>query len=234
MHPLFICAGAGMVTIVKTKLKDDCVGVELDNGESLKIPHHVTAMYRLEAGRVIDQTEYAQLREESQRYRCKRAALNYLAISPRSATEMERYLAKKQFDHNHVKEIVEGFRNSGYIDDVDYAARYISNKLGKKLVGKNLLFSELMKKGIPRNVIRQALKESESIHSNFDEVLAIAEKKYGALKDKKNRIGKLAYFLHGRGFDGNMVNAVIDRIRRKEREGYSDPPEEPLDEGEVT
>ena len=221
MHPLFICAGAVMVAIVKTKYTDDCVAVELDNGESLKIPHQVTAMYRLEAGRVIDSTEYAQLKEESQRYLCKRAALNYLAISPRSAAEMERYLGKKGFDHHLIKEIVEGFRNSGYIDDVDYAARYISNKLGKKLVGKNLLFTELMKKGISRSVIKQALKESESIHGNFDEVLAIAEKKYGTLKDKKNPIGKLAYFLNGRGFDSDMVNAVIDRIRRKEKESFN-------------
>jgi regulatory protein len=218
MHPLFICADSEMVAIVKTKYADDCITVELDNGELLKIPYQVTGMYRLEAGRVIDSTEYAQLKEESQRYRCKRAALNYLAISPRSATEMERYLRKKGFDHDLVRETVNGLRNSGYIDDVDYAARYIGNKLGKKLVGKNLLFNELIKKGIPRNVIRQALKESESIHSNFDEVLAIAEKKYGTLKDKKNGIAKLAYFLHSRGFDGDLVNAVIDRIRRKEKE----------------
>jgi len=221
-HPLFICAGAGMVAIVKTKHADDCITVELDNGESLKIPYQVTGMYRLEAGRVIDPTEYAQLREESQRYRCKRAALNYLAISPRSATEMERYLGKKGFDHHLIKEIVDGFRNSGYIDDVDYAAHYISNKLSRKLVGKNLLFNELMKKGIPRNVIRQALKESESVHSNFDQVLAIAEKKYGALKEKKNGIVKLAYFLHSRGFDSDLVNAVIDRIRRKDKESFDD------------
>jgi len=207
-----------MVSIVKTKHTDDFVAVELDSGELLKIPHHVADLYRLEAGRTIDPAEYAQLKEESQRYLCKRAALNYLAISPRTAAEMERYLGKKGFDHHLIREVVEGFRNSGYINDADYAARYISNKLGKKLVGKNLLFGELMKKGIPRDVIRQALKESESIHGNFDQVMAIAEKKYNTLRDKKNGIGKLAYFLHGRGFDGDMVNAVIDRIRRNEKE----------------
>jgi regulatory protein len=217
-HPLFYLAGAGMVAIVKTKQTDDFVAVELDSGELLKIPYQVASLYRLEAGRIIDSEEYAQLKEESRQYLCKRAALNYLAISPRTATEMERYLGKKGFDHNHIREIVEGFRNSGYINDVDYAARYISTKLGKKLVGKNLLFTELMKKGIPRDVIRQALKESESLHSDFDQVLAVAERKYAALKDKKNGIGKLAYFLHGRGFDSDMVNAVIDRIRRKEKE----------------
>jgi regulatory protein len=220
MHPLFICAGMGMVAIVKTKQADDCIAVELDNGELLKIPFQVMGLYRLEAGRAIDATEYAQLKEESQRYRCKKTALNYLAICPRSATEMERYLRKKEFDLILVREIVDGFRNSGYLDDADYAARYISNKLSKKLVGKNLLFNELMKKGIPRNVIRQALKESESIHGNFDEVLVIAEKKYGILKNKKNGISKLAYFLHSRGFDAELVNAVINRIRRTDKESF--------------
>jgi regulatory protein len=210
----------GMVAIVKTKQANDCIAVELDNGELLKIPYQVMGLYRLEAGRAIDSTEYAQLKEESQRYRCKRTALDYLAICPRSATEMERYLGKKEFDHNLIREIVDGFRKSGYLDDADYAARYISNKLSRKLVGKNLLFNELMKKGIPRNIIRKALKESESIHSNFDEVMVMAEKKYGILRNKKNGIAKLAYFLHSRGFDADLINNIIDRIRRRDKESF--------------
>ncbi len=217
MHPLFICACLPMITIVKIKHGNNCITVDLDNGEELKIPYQVTGPFRLEAGQNIDAMVYAQLKEESQRYRCKAMALNYLAICPRSAAEMERYLGKKRFDANHIYEIVAGLRGAGYIDDADYAARYISNRLNKKLVGKQLLLLELQKKGIPRAIINQALKESKSLHSDPDALYIIAQKKYNSIKHKKNSVAKLSYFLHSRGFDTEVVSSVIQRILREEK-----------------
>ena len=207
-----------MITIVKIKLGENCASVELDNGELLKIPYQVMGMFRLEAGRTIDSTEYTQLKEESQQYRCKTMALDYLAICPRSATEMERYLGKKKYDSDLIREVTNGLRDAGYIDDADYAAQYISNKLNRKLVGKKLLSSELQKKGISRTIINQALKESESLHNNIEALYIIAKKKYDVIKQKKNSIAKLAYFLHGRGFDSDMVSSVIERIVREEQD----------------
>lgn len=207
-----------MATIVKTRQTDVCIAVEFDNGEVMKIPCGVAGPYRLEAGKSVDADEYAQLKAESQRHRSKKMALDYLAICPRSAAEMERYLARKRFDNDLVREIVEGLRSAGYIDDADYAARYISNRCGKKLVGKNLLMSELLKRGISRDLIRDALKASGTLHSNFDDVLAVAERKYALIKDKKNSLLKLSSFLHGRGFDAEVVSGVINRIRRGEKD----------------
>lgn len=207
-----------MITIIKIKHGNDCVTVDLDNGEVLKIPYQVTGLFRLEAGRTIDTTEYGQLKEESQRFRCKAMSLDYLAICPRSTLEMERYLGKKKFDATLVREIVNGLREAGYIDDADYAARYIQNKLSRKLVGKQLLARELQKKGIHREIINQALKDSKSMHSDMDALYTIAQKKYGAIKDKKNSMTKLSYFLHSRGFDTDMVNSVIKRLLKEEKE----------------
>ncbi|MBP7734692.1 MAG: regulatory protein RecX [Spirochaetes bacterium] len=204
-----------MITISKIRHGNDCVTLELDNGELLKIPLAVTGLYGLETGRSIDATEYAQLSVESQRYRCKAMALNYLAICPRSALEMERYLGKKKFDRDIIREIVNAITRAGYIDDADYAARYIENKLRKKLVGKQLLARELQKKGISRQIINHALKETETIHTDPEALYAIAQKKYAAVKDKKNSIAKLSYFLHSRGFDTEMVRTVTERILKE-------------------
>jgi len=218
MHPLFICPCRPMITIIKTKHGNDCITVDLDNGEVLKIPYQVAGLFSLEAGRAVDTMEYAQMKEESQRYRCRNMALDYLAICPRSAVEMERYLGRKKFDATLIREIVNGLRDAGYIDDADYAARYIQNKLSRKPVGKQLLASELQKKGISRPVITQALKDSKSLHSDMDALYAIALKKYDSIKDKKNSITKLSYFLHSRGFDTDMVSSVIEKILKTEKE----------------
>ncbi len=217
-HPLFICACSPMITIIKIKHGNNCITVDLDNGEEFKIPYPVTGLFHLEAGRTVDTTEYAQMKEESQRYRCKTMALDYLAICPRSAAEMERYLSRKRYDMILIREIVEGLREAGYIDDADYAARYIGNRLSKKLVGKQLLQVELQKKGIPRAIINQALKDSKSLYSDQDALFALAQKKYDAIKHKKNSMAKLSYFLHSRGFDTDMVSSVIERILKKDED----------------
>ncbi|MBN1495821.1 MAG: regulatory protein RecX [Spirochaetes bacterium] len=207
-----------MATIVKTRHADECITVEFDGGEIMKIPYGAAGPYRLEAGRSVDAEEYVQLKTESQRYRSKKMALDYLAICPRSAMEMERYLARKGFDHDLVREILEGLISAGYIDDADYAARYISHRCGKKVVGKNLLMNELLKKGIPRSIIRDALREAAPRLSSFEDVLALAEKKFAGMKEKNNGLSKLAYFLHGRGFDHDTVSRVIDRLKRGEED----------------
>jgi len=207
-----------MATIVKIRHADECITVEFDGGEIMKIPYGAAGPYRLEAGRSVDAEEYAQLKTESQRHRSKKMALDYLAICPRSAMEMERYLARKGFDHELVREILEGLVNAGYIDDADYAARYISNRCGKKVIGKNLLMNELLTKGISRNIARDALKEAAPRLSSFEDVLTLAERKYAGMKDRKKGLSKLAYFLRGRGFDHDTVSRVIDRLRRGEEE----------------
>jgi regulatory protein len=218
MHPLFIYTDTDMITILKTKTADEFIAVELDCGETLTIPRQAAGLYGLAAGQTMDRAAYEQLKAESQRYRCRMTALDYLAICPRSLAEMERQLVKKGFDHDLVTEITSGLVEAGYIDDADYATRYITNRLGKKLVGKHLLARELQKRGVHRDIIRQALKESAALLDTFDDVYAAALKKYATLKDKKNGLAKLAYFLQGRGFDGEMIASVIEKLRSGERE----------------
>ena len=209
---LFLFCLRLMITIDKIKLSDNHISLELDNGETLDILNQVADLYMLESGRRIDTTEYAQLKEESQRFRCNKKALDYLAVRNRSANEMERYLYKKGFAHNLIREVVNSLGEAGYIDDYDYATRFINNKLNKKLIGKHLLARELQKKGIARTIIKQVLKESEFRLNNIDEIYETAVKKYNTLKLKKNGLSKLAYFLQRRGFDAEVVNVIITRI----------------------
>ncbi len=213
-----LCRVRTMTLIVKTKNSGDCLLLELDSGESLKIPHRVSVLYALEAGKVLGSEEYAQLKIESQRYRCAKMALDYLAICPRSGTEMERYLARKGFDHDLLMEVLINLRESGYLNDADYAARYISSRLSRKLVGKNLLAGELQRKGVSRSVIRQALKESEALHGDPDALYETAVKKYASIKHKRNPLLKLSMFLLGRGFDGSAVTDVVERIKSEEKD----------------
>ena len=202
-----------MTCIIKKKYKDNHVKLELDNGQVLKIPVGLDGTYRLDVGREIDNTEYVQLNEESQRFLCREKSLNYLAIRARSTLEMESYLNRKGFSADIIREIISALKESGYINDFDFALMYIGDRLNRKLIGSRLLKSELQKKGIARKIIDRALKESGAGNVDIDKVYEIAEKKYNSLKDKKNSINKLALFLQRKGFEYAVVEVVLDRIK---------------------
>lgn len=209
-----------MITILQVKHEKHCVIVTLDNGEILLIPLRLAGQYRLDPGRNIGSEEYSQLKEESNRFRCKRTSLDYLAVRPRSAAEMERYLSKKGFSHDSIRDAVNSLIASGYLDDHDFAARYVSGRLNRKAVGRNLLAAELQKKGIAKDVVRQVLRESEALLGNADDLYRLAVKKYNTIRHKKNSSSRLAMFLHGRGFDRDAVAAVVERIRGEEEQDH--------------
>ena len=121
-----------VLKIIKINYKEYYAKIDLDNGESLKIPIKISNNFNLSVSRAIDKLEYQQLKEESERYNCKEKAISYLAIKDRSKFEIESYLRKKGFSLNIIKEIILQIIESGYINDYDYAVKYVKELQRKK------------------------------------------------------------------------------------------------------
>jgi len=205
-----------MARILKVQHLERHVRVELDNGEKLLIPHSVAGMYRLEAGREPGPEEYLQLKEESSLHTCWNKSLGYLAIRARSAREIEMYLSRKAFSGDVIHKTMDRLREAGLIDDFDFAVRYIKAKMKRKAMGKNLLIRELNAKGISREILRRAIHEAGADVVDIERVYETALAKYHSLEGKKNRFSRLSFFLAQRGFDGETVKRVLERIRKDE------------------
>jgi len=204
-----------MPQILNIKYNDSFIKVELDTGESLMLPFNVFSMYPISAGKIVDSLLYQQLKEESGRFTCRQQALNYLATRSRSEQEVRTYLIKKGFSKDIINEILIGIKEKGYIDDYDYAIRFINSKKRAKIVGQNLLKRDLFKKGVDKNLIRKALKETGADLTDPDEIYGLALKKMKSLENKKNKIAKLIFFLKSKGFEDDVIRAVMDRIGNK-------------------
>jgi regulatory protein len=207
-----------MPQILNIKYNDSSIKVELDTGESLILPIEVFSMYSISAGKIVDSLLYQQLKEESTRFTCKQQALNYLAIRSRSEQEVRNYLIRKRYPKDIIDEILTGIKDKGYIDDYDYAVRYISSKKKSKVIGQNLLKRDLYRKGINKNLIKKAIKETGADLTDPDEIYELALKKLKSLKNKKNKISKLIFFLRQKGFEEESIRSVIDRLSDEEIE----------------
>lgn len=203
-----------MFEITSIEYTNNYVRVKINTGESIRFPYDIFKLYKLDRGKIIDHTEYQQLKDESNRFECNRKALDFLSIRSRSYREMENYLFKKGFSRDIIKGVLSKLDEKGYIDDLEFAKKFISYKMKRKVIGKNLLKKELFRKGISREIVKRAIRETGSDTIDSEEVYRIAKKKLEGLKNKKNRASKLFYFLNQRGFESEMIHNVIERLKK--------------------
>ncbi|MCP4137970.1 MAG: RecX family transcriptional regulator [bacterium] len=207
-----------MTTITKMNYMETKVRVEFDNGERFDLPFEIVSRFRLSTGTEINEETYTRLFEEWTRFRCKRKALDYLAIRNRSTSEMKLALKKKKFPSDMIDETVEELVTAGYINDMDFALRFVKSKIKSKSIGENLLRKELFQKGLSREIIDQALEEGGARDIDFERLYETAQKKYKSSEGKKNRMQKLSYFLYQRGFKSETVNQILKRLKSEEEE----------------
>ncbi len=203
-----------MFEITSIEYKSNHVLVNINTGESIRFPYDVFKLYKLDRGKSIDHTEYQQLKDESNRFECNRKALDFLSIRSRSYREMENYLFRKGFSSDIIREVLNRLNEKGYLDDLEFAKKFITYKRKRKVIGKNLLKKELFRKGISREIVRKAIRETGSDSIDFEEVVQLAKKKLKGLKNSKNKATKLAYYLNQRGFEQETINKVIEYLQK--------------------
>ena len=207
-----------MTKITKILYHTSHVAVELDNGETLPIAYTTISQYDLRSGMELDTASYNQVKEESSRHQCRQKSLNYLAIRSRSAQEMATYLKRKGFDHHIILECIDSLKQDDYLNDLTFAIDLIECKSKRKTVGKNLLIRDLMKKGIDRKIIEKAMKMTDLLQVDFQEVYKLGKEKFSKVKNKKNPLQKVTYFLNQKGFDYEIIHTVIKELQEEERE----------------
>ncbi len=202
-----------MITIVKILYKTDFVRIELDSGEKLDMDPLASSMYRLSAEKVLSQEEYKQLKDESDRFMCSKKAINYIAMGSRTSKEVASYLKRKGFDLIYINEAIEKLKNLKYLDDMDYAERFAKQKLSRKTVGKNYIRQDLIRKGIPRDIIKKVISGLSSDEAGFEKIYQIAMKKFLSVKDKPNPMQKVYLNLISKGFESNLVLKVVNKVK---------------------
>lgn len=204
-----------MIEIIKIEYREKFVKVELNSGESLRISILSPVMSRFKKGDIIESPAYDILKEESYAFECMEKSISYLAIRARTIFEMERYLSKKGFRSGIIKTTLEKLKNSGYLNDYDYAVTYARNKLEKKAVGKRLVSKELSARGIKREMISSVMKDESITAQDMEKIYKAAVKKLESVKSKQNKKQKLVFFLQSRGFEWDEIRTTINRLKKE-------------------
>lgn len=203
------------ISSFKKKYKNVIVAVvEFDTGEKLLLEPETVVMFDLHAQDEIDESTFQSLKTTDDLHKCRAHALNLLSLRPRSTTELKDRLKRKEFSETSVDQCLSELSEKGYLNDTDFAQRYVRSRLKQKSIGESMMRMELRKKGLSNDLIEQALKSAYGEETTLTMALDVAKKKlatYKKLEPQKIR-QKLFFFLTQRGFSQNVIRQVFKKL----------------------
>lgn len=137
--------------------------------------------------------------------------LRYLRYRPRTTFEVKNHLLKKGFSEEVIKRVVERLCEMKYLDDYNYALEWLSYQVSNGKNGPRLLVYKLKQKGVPPDLIKEALKEKFDPVTELETVKNIIAKKYGDISNltykEKQKAGA---YLQRKGFSYEIITKMLD------------------------
>ena len=186
-----------VITDLKVQVKNKKrVSVYLDGEYFCGLDLFTTMLNRLKVGMQIDEKTLANIQMESEQNIAFDKALKYLERSVKTERAIRQKLTSYGFLSEVIDVVVEKLKGYSYIDDKDYAERYVSTYANRK--GKRLIKAELKQKGVNEKDIESALN---GVENELENAVNLA-KKY--LKNKPNdqkNFAKCYKYLLSKGFN---------------------------------
>jgi regulatory protein len=193
----------------RQKRKEDRFSLYIDGSFAAGLSAETVARFNLREGKEInlEQLHNAIFEEEKQH------ALNYafrlLSYRSRSQKEILERLKKRGCPENVTNLIIEELKASGLVDDKKFAIAFAQDRLNFAKKGKRFIFVELLRKGIPKSDVEEALKKINDETKVAQKLIDKYQKRYVKFEPKKRR-KKLHDLLLRRGFTFKTINEVLE------------------------
>ena len=188
------------------------LAVEIDGRGGLTLAEDVLMRSGLGVGDTLDETTLEDLLAADEVARATDAALAFLAYRPRAEKEVRDRLRRGGFAPETIDQVVVKLYEWRYLDDTDFARRWVEGRTASQPRGRRLLQQELRQKGIAAETARETLDEA-----GLDEAAAAAELARRRLpsyagEDPIVVRRRLGSYLARRGFGYDVARAAIDRV----------------------
>ena len=159
----------------------------------------------IKVGQDINKKQLEEYKQEVDIDKLYNNALALITRRPRSEWEIESYLKRKTKDADIVGEILSRLIKSNFIDDEDFAKRWVESRRLLKQTSKRKLSIELKQKRVSENIINQVLADDET--SEKEVLKELIEKKRTQTRYKDDI--KLMQYLTRQGFNYGDIKDVL-------------------------
>lgn len=205
----------GRITSVeRQKRSKSRVSVFVDGAYLGSVEDIVWAGSGLKAGDALDASKWEDMLTRQDAQAALDKALSHLSSRARSRAEMERYLLGRGFSEDSVKYALGKLEGYGYIDDGEYAAMLVRDRMRLKRTGRRSIAEELKRMGVGGEEASTALEQ----YGEEDEAasaLAQAEKdmkRTAGETDVRKRRAKVYTSLARRGFSHDLIQSTLSKL----------------------
>ncbi len=139
-------------------------------------------------------------------------ALKVVGFKDRTEKEIREKLTQKGYDEITIEDETQFLKNYGFINDSRYAERFISDAINLKKWGKARIKTELLRKGIDREIIENTIEDAFS-EIDDDRLLSEMQRRFknSDFSNIKERTRIFNFYLR-RGFSPNEIKGAMNRI----------------------
>ena len=188
------------------KDKNHCVKVVFDNGSEVLLDLDLFAEVSIHKGTEFQEDELSALEERSQYLRAKSRALWCLDRAPYSEKGLYDKLITARFSPKTAAAVIKRLKELGLIDDVRYAER-LCEYFKDSNVSKREMFHKMLLKGLPKEVINDALSNCEI--DELSQIKTLLSKKYKNKMESKEDTQKVYASLIRKGFSYSAVKEAL-------------------------
>lgn len=139
-------------------------------------------------------------------------ALHFLSYRPRSEAEIRARLERDEWPEAVLTRTIERLRHEKLLNDAEFATMWVEGRSLSRPRGGRMLRHELSRKGVPREVIADALPDADHEIENAVTAARTKERSWSAL-DEKARREKMLAFLQRRGFNYGTARVALQRLQ---------------------
>ena len=182
--------------------------ISFDNDEEIKISEDTLVNFGLYKGQEVEEEFVENLKFEDEKTEALLLSYKFLQRN-KTKKQLVDHLYKNKIQREIIETILPILEEKKYLNDEDYARRYLNDALNIKKYGKNKTRYMLMSKGIERNVIDKVM-ENYDYELEYMNALALVEKRISKDESDPKKIYSAKNYLQGRGFEFEIINFTVD------------------------
>lgn len=189
------------------KSKKGNIWIYADNNYLTSLSPEVFLKSKLKVGDYIDEEILKKINADSDRHKAKEKALRLLSFRAHSKKELENKIKLSSTDES-AQHAVNKMEELGLVNDLEFSKAYAKELSCLKYYSINRIKYELLKKGVDKSVISEAIEEIDIDEENNIKKF-MQSKRYLCLDDEKVKRRALNA-LQRLGYSWSQINSVIN------------------------
>lgn len=182
--------------------------ISFDSLDEIKISEDTLVNFGLYKGQEVDEDFVEKLKFEDEKSEALLLSYKFLQRN-KTKKQLLDHLYKNKISREIIYLIIPILEEKKYLNDEDYAKRYLRDAMNIKKYGKIKIRYMLMSKGIDKKTIEDAM-ENYDYELEYENALELLEKRISKNESDPKKIYSAKNYLQGRGFEFEIINFTVD------------------------